>query len=173
MSEEENGDLWGEDRDRTLPRQGADRRENDPEEFFKAGMFLLKRDRVKEAHAAFKQALFLQERDPRYMSYTGLTLAMAMGKTKEAVLLCEKAVQKEFFRAELFLNLGKVYLLAGNRKKAHIAFRKGMTLDRDNRTLRGELEKMGIRKPPVFKFLDRRHPVNKLTGKMLHRMRLR
>ena len=172
MSDKEKDDLW-EERDRTLPRQEGDRPEDDPEEFFKAGMFLLKRDKLKEAHAAFKRALFLREQEPRYMSYTGLTLAMAMGKTKEAVLLCEKAVTKEFFRSELFLNLGKVYLLAGNRKKAHIAFRKGMALDRDNRTLRGELEKMGIRKPPVFQFLDRRHPVNKLTGKVLHRLRLR
>lgn len=172
MSDEEKDDLWGE-RDRTLPRQEGDRRGDDPEEFFKAGMFLLKRDKLREALAAFKQALSLREQEPRYMSYTGLTLALAMRKTKEAVLLCEKAVQKEFFRSELFLNLGRVYLLAGNRRKAHVAFRKGMTLDRDNRMLRGELERMGIRKPPVFQFLDRRHPVNKLTGKMLHRLRLR
>ncbi len=170
----EREDLWVE-RDRTLPREEGyhptgDR--EDPEELFKAGLYLLKRDKLKEALAAFKKALFLRDKDPRYMSYAGLALALT-GRTKEAVLLCERAVQKEFFRQELFLNLGRVYLVSGNRRKAHTAFRKGMALDRENRLLRGELEKMGIRKPPVFRFLDRNHPVNKWSGKMLHRLRLR
>ena len=172
----EHEDLWGE-RDRTLPRQEDEwdcpsGEKEDPEELFKAGLYLLKRDKLPEALAAFKKALFIRDKDPRYMSYTGLSLALT-GRTKEAVLLCERAVQKEFFRQELFLNLGRVYLISGNRRKAHIAFRKGMALDRENRLLRGELEKMGIRKPPVFQFLDRRHPINKITGKVLHRLRLR
>ncbi len=170
----EREDLWAE-RDRTLPREGADGSAGegeDPEEFFKVGLYLLKRNKLQEALAAFKKALYLRDKDPRYISYAGLALALN-GRTKEAVLLCEKAVQKEFFRQELFLNLGRVYLISGNRRKAHLAFRKGMALDRENRPLRSELVKMGIRKPPVFRFLDRNHPINKWSGKMLHRLRLR
>ncbi len=173
--DKEHEDLWVE-RDRTLPRQEGDSPagpEDAPEEFFKAGLFLLKRNKLAEALAAFKKALYLRSEEPRYMSYTGLSLALAHGKTKEAILLCERAVQKEFFRQELFLNLGRVYLISGNRRKAHVAFRKGMALDRENRMLRGELEKMGVRRPPVFQFLDRRHPINKVAGKVLHRLRLR
>jgi Tfp pilus assembly protein PilF len=81
------------------------------------------------------------------------------------VALCEKAVSMEFYRSELFLNLGRVYIVMGNKKKAHMAFRKGMALDRDNRSLRMELERMGYRKPPVFPFLDRQHPINKVAGR--------
>src|SRR3990172_4143788 len=154
-------DIW-EERDRTLPRQGGGLSENDPEELFKAGVFLLKRDKAREALSAFKRALFMKEKEPRYMSYTGLCLALTDGRTKEALVLCEKAVEREFYRAELFLNLGKGYLVAGNRRKAHDAFRKGMALDRDSREIRVELERMGVRKPPVFPFLDRKHPINKV-----------
>ena len=32
---------------------------------------------------------------------------------------------------------------------------------------------MGIRNPPVFPFLERKHPINKLAGKVLYRLRLR
>lgn len=168
---DEKEDLWAE-RDRTLPRQAEEEAEEDPDEFFRAGLFLLKRDKVREALVAFKRALLARETEPRYMSYTGLCLALQR-KVKEGLVLCEKAVEKEFFRSELFLNLGRAYLLAGNRRKAHMAFRKGMALDRENRDIRAALEQMGVRKPPIFPFLDRRHPINKLAGKVLYRLRLR
>ena len=160
--------------DRTLPRErGTGTQDSDAEELYKAGLFLLKRDKVREALLAFKRALSIKGKEPKYMSYTGLCLAIAEGKMREAVLLCEKAVSMEFYRSELFLNLGRVYIAMGNRKKAHMAFRKGMALDRDNRSLRVELERMGFRKPPVFPFLDRQHPINKVAGKVLYRLKLR
>ena len=168
-----NGDRR-DDADKTLPTGDANASaDSDAEELYKAGLFLLKRDRVKEALTAFKRAFMIKDKEPRYMSYLGLCLALAEGKAREATQLCEKAVQMEFFRAELFLNLGRVYLVSGNRKKAHMAFRKGLALDRENRNLQKELDKMGIRKQPVFPFLERKHPINKLAGKVLYRLRLR
>jgi tetratricopeptide (TPR) repeat protein len=165
-------DLWAE-RDRTLPRPEGEGQERDPEEFFRAGVFLLKRDKAREALIAFKHALQMKGAEPRYKSYFGVSLALSEGKVKEALLFCESAVEKEFYRAELFLNLARVYLMAGNRRKAHAVLRKGLAIDRDSRDIRQELDKMGIRKPPVLPFLDRRHPLNKLAGKVLHRLRLR
>jgi tetratricopeptide (TPR) repeat protein len=173
QGKDEKEDLWTADRDRTLPKQPVEGAEEDPDEFFKAGVFLLRRDKVKEALTAFKRALLAKESEPRYMSFTGLCLALAQGKVREGLVLCEKAVEREFYRSELFLNLGRVYLLAGNRRKAHMAFRKGMALDRENRDIRAQLERMGVRKAPVFPFLDRRHPINKFAGKVLYRLRLR
>ncbi|MBI5695109.1 MAG: tetratricopeptide repeat protein [Nitrospirae bacterium] len=147
--------------------------EQDPEEFYKAGVFLLKRNRAKEALVAFKQALELRPTDPRFKSYFGLALAVSENRVKEALRICESTVEKEFFRSELYLNLGRVYLMAGNRRKAHQAFRKGLALDRDSNELKFELDRMGVRKQPVLPFLDRRHALNKLAGKLLHRLRLR
>jgi Flp pilus assembly protein TadD len=165
-------DHWVE-RDRTLPRQAGDGPEQDHEELYRAGVFLLKRDKTREALLAFRHAFALKETDPRYMSFLGLCLAMVDGKVREGLRLCEKAVEREFFRPELFLNLGRVYLMSGNRKKAHTVFRKGLAIDKDNLEIRYELERMGIRKPPVLPFLDRRNTVNKLAGKVLQRLRLR
>jgi len=145
----------------------------DPEEFFKAGMFLLKSQRLNEAHNAFRRAFELKGTDPRYMSYYGFTLSRANNRNKEGLLLCEKAAEKEFYRAELFYNLSQVYLAVGNRKKAYETLRKGLTIDKGNKDLVRELEKMGIRKPPVFPFLDRSNTINKLAGKMLYRLRIR
>ena len=168
----EHEDVWHE-QDKTVPKRKGEGEERDPEEFYKAGRFLLKRDKVREALMAFKQALQLKETEPRYKSYFGLSLALSEGRVKEALLFCESAVEKEFFRAELFLNLARVYLMAGNRKKAHAVLRKGLAIDKDNKDIRQELDRMGIRKAPVLPFLDRRHPINKVAGKVLHRLRLR
>jgi len=166
------GEYW-EGHDDAGSRPGGGDAVQDPEEFYTAGIFLVKRDRVKEALSAFRQALEIKKDEPRYLSYFGYCLAKAEGRTKEGAALCERAVQKEFYRVELFINLGRVYLLAGNRKKAHMAFRKGLALDRENREIRGELDRMGIRRPPVLPFLDRKNPVNKLAGKVLFKLRLR
>jgi len=143
------------------------------EDYFRAGMLFLKREKYREALSAFRHALDLQKLEPRYLSYTGFCLAHVEKRSRDAVDLCEKAVRIEFYRPELFLNLGRVYLLTGNKRKAHQTFWKGYSLDRDNRELRSELEKMGIRKPPVFPFLDRKHPLNKVVGKALYNLRLR
>ena len=126
----------------------------DAEELFKAGLFLLKRDKTRDALTAFRAAYLQKENEPRYMSYTGVCLALAEGKTRDGVKLCEAAVGKEFYRAELFLNLGRVYLLAGNRKKAHQAFRKGMALDKESRDLRSELERAAWRAGFRFAAVD-------------------
>jgi len=145
----------------------------DPEDYFKAGLFLLKRERYQQALGAFRQALSLKKDDARYMSYFGLCLAKATGRVREGATLCETAARKEFFRPEMFLNLGMVYVLGNEKKKAHMVFRKGLSIDRDNADIKAELMKMGVRKSPVFPFLDRQSPVNKLAGKVLSRLHLR
>lgn len=156
-----------------VPGGGPEQPSMTADDYFRAGMLFLKREKYREALSAFKHALELQNREPRYLSYTGFCLAHVEKRSKEAVLLCEKAVSLEFYRPELFLNLGRVYLLTGNKRKAHQTFWKGYALDRDNRELRAELEKMGVRKPPVFPFLDRKNPLNKIVGKALYSLRLR
>jgi len=162
------------DRDKSAGsgKPGGEGRE-DPEEVFQAGLFLFKRGRLDEAFSAFRRAFEAKNNEPRYMSYYGLCLAKSGSRIKEGVVLCEKAVQREFFRPELFLNLGMAYQLAGNRRKCHTAFRKGLALERDNRDIKEELDRMGVRKPPVFPFLDRKNVLNKLAGKVMYRLRIR
>jgi Flp pilus assembly protein TadD len=120
--------------------------EQGAEEYFKAGVILLKRGDDREATEAFRRALEMEPSEPRYLSYFGLCLARVKKRTKEAVRLCEKAAKEDFYRPDIFLNLGRVYLLAGNRKKAYEAFRQGHRVDKSDRELRAELEKMGVQR---------------------------
>ncbi len=60
------------------------------DDYFRAGMLFLKREKYREALSAFKHALEIQNREPRYLSYTGFCLAHVEKRSKEAVLLCER-----------------------------------------------------------------------------------
>jgi len=144
-----------------------------PEEYFDAGMFLLERGKFAEAMVAFKAAHEGDTLEPRYMSYYGYCLAKTGKMPKEGLRLCEQACKREFFRPELFLNLGRVFMIYGNKRKAHLAYRKGLSIERDNRAIINELQSMGVRKKPVFPFLERKNPLNKIAGKILYRLWLR
>jgi len=144
-----------------------------PEEYFNAGMFLFERGKFTEAATAFKAAFEGDQKEPKYMSYYGFCLVKTGKMPREGLRLCEEACKKEFFRPELFLNLGRAYMLGGNKRKAHQAYRKGLSIDRDNRAIINELRNMGVRKKPVFPFLERKNPLNKIAGKILYRLWLR
>lgn len=146
---------------------------DDPEKLFNTGLHHLRLNRVKEATGYFKQALKTDPDQPRYLSYLGVCIAMQDKKATEALVLCESAVEEEFYRPELYSNLGKVHLLLGNRRKAYKAFTKGLALDTNNKDIRKEMEKMGSRKEPVFPFLSRKNILNKYTGKLLGILRVR
>ncbi|MCP4716806.1 MAG: tetratricopeptide repeat protein [Deltaproteobacteria bacterium] len=144
--------------------------EQDPEEFFKEGLVLMDVNNLREAMVAFKHALEMRPAVPRYMSYYGLCWALNARKAREPVMLCEQAVKKEIFRPELFCNLGKVYMLRGNRQKALAAFRKGLELDSDYRPIIGQIQKMGVRRSPVIPFLKRNNPLNKFLGIVINQI---
>jgi tetratricopeptide (TPR) repeat protein len=146
---------------------------DDPERLFTTGLHHLKLRRIKEATGYFKQALKKFPDEPRYLSYLGLCVAIQDNKATEALVLCECAVEEEFYRPELYNNLGKVHMLLGNRRKAYKAFIKGLSLDSKNKEIQLEMEKMGLRKKPVFPFLSRNNVMNKYTGKLLSVFRFR
>ena len=143
-----------------------------PEKFFSLGLQCLKQNLLAKAHRAFAQAYKLQPQEPRYCSYYGLTTALVYRNLKLALELCGAAMVNNYMYPDLFCNLGRVYLLAGQRQKAYGAFKAGLRLDDSNRDLHTQLAQMGIRKPAVFPFLDRNHPVNYIAGKIRHRLTL-
>jgi tetratricopeptide (TPR) repeat protein len=145
----------------------------EPEEYFNAGMFLFERGKYVEATVAFKAAFEGNNKEPKYMSYYGYCLVKTGKMPKEGIRLCELACKREFFRPELFLNLGRAYVINGNKRKAHHAYRKGLSIDRDNRDIINDLHNMGIRKKPVLPFLERKNPLNKLAGRILYKLWLR
>lgn len=146
------------------------------EDSFRKGVQALKSERGQtEAMAFFEASLLLESRaqknsgQPRYRSYYGLCLSSTKGKMKEALKLCRKACEDEFYNHEVWFNLGKVEREAGNQYKAHKALVRALHLSPHKAEIREELRKLGLRRAPVFSFLDRSHPLNRFMGRLTYR----
>ncbi len=125
-----------------------------------------------EALALFEKAFTLEPENPKLQSFLGFCIACERGKIKEAIGLCERALQADSQNIENYLNLGRVYLRAGLKTKAIETFRKGLEVDK-NPEIMAELQVLGTRKKPVFPFLPRSHFLNKYLGLILSRLGLR
>ena len=106
----------------------------------------------------------------RLMSFYGLCLAMVWGQARRARDLCETAVEKCNPDADLFFNLGMVHLRERRRDLALEVFREGLGVDRMHTELLETLDRLRPRRPPVFPFLDRKHPVNRFGGMLRSRV---
>ncbi len=101
--------------------------------------------------------------NPTVFSYLGFCLAREHRQFNKGASLCTRAIQAEPNRSVHYLNLGRVYLMAGQRGRAISAFRHGLKRER-NQQIINELRKMGLRKSPVLGSLRREHFLNKLLG---------
>ncbi len=138
---------------------------------FRKGLESVSRNDYLEALAYFETSLILIERagahpPMKYLSYSGLSLAMAGHRLREAREICEGAVDHSNDDPELYLNLGRVYLLGGDRARAFHAFVRGLQIDGRHQGLIGEMYQLGFRRPRVLRFLERGHPINRLLGSL-------
>ena len=141
------------------------------EELFGKGLEALSQGGTLAAISYFEKA-FQREDRPLYGSYLAICIAKERGQYQLAVTLCEKAIAREPQEPVHYLNLGKVYLIAGKRGDAVRAFREGLQRERNSEIV-AELDKLGTRKPPVIPLLKRNNPVNKYLGIILRRLGLR
>lgn len=102
----------------------------------------------------------------RYLSYYGLSLAQSQGASPEAIRACEAAARRDFFNPDLFLNLGRVYMLAGKTTRALETLERGRKLAPRNPTIAAEIAKIDRRARPPIPALDRDHPINRALGRM-------
>jgi tetratricopeptide (TPR) repeat protein len=138
-------------------------------EFFRQGMERIESGDMEESSRLFEKAYKLDRENPLYMSYYGMSAALRWGKIGLGIELCTKAVKKEFFKAEHYLNLAKVYVAADNKKGAITVLRKGVRFDPENAGIHDMLMELGVRKRPIIPFLKRSNPVNRLLGIFLRR----
>jgi hypothetical protein len=103
-----------------------------------------------------------------FYSYLGFGIAYRERRIREGLDLCRHACRTSFYQPENFINLARTCLLAGQRSEAYRAIRRGYALDGTNETLRKLHSKLGVRKPPVVRFLGRKHPFNRLLGRLRH-----
>ena len=101
-----------------------------------------------------------------------MCIALERGKISYGLMLCNNAITVEPENPVHYLNLGKIYLKAGKRADAIETFRKGLSFG-DNAEIKRILDNLGPRKKPVFPFLPRNNFLNKYTGLMMRRLKLR
>lgn len=131
-----------------------------------------------EAYSAVKDALRKYPDHPLFVSYFGYLTAIAERDYPGGIEICRRSIallgkakllDDEKLNAELYLNLGRTYLAAGQRPEAIDAFKRGLKHDGRNSWLRRELLNLGIRKNEPLPFLARSNPINKYLGVILHR----
>lgn len=102
------------------------------------------------------------------LSYFGLCVALVQKKYKSAIDLCKRALELEFYNGDHYINLMKVYIAAGNRKKALETVEAGLKLHPEEEALLHARRSLGVRARPAVPFLDRSHPINVTLGQARH-----
>ena len=141
------------------------------EEEFRRGRELHEQGKHAEALERFRTAHRLDPRSAVYRSYLGVAVAHAERRFHQALELCRSAAKEEFFNPELYLNLARVHMAFGFKSEGIRYLRRGLMIDPSHAELNATLRRLGQRRAPVVEFLPRRHPVNRLLGRLRHRSR--
>lgn len=107
-------------------------------------------------------------KDASGLSWFGLTIAMMQRKFKPAIDLCRRAIELEFYNGDHYANLARVYIAAGNRKKALETIDQGQKLIPDHDYLAAVRTELGVRARPAVPFLTRENPINVSLGQARH-----
>jgi tetratricopeptide (TPR) repeat protein len=99
-------------------------------------------------------------------SYYGLCLALHKGRIKEGADFCQVALDLEFYNAENYMNLARVWIAARSRRKAVEALERGLAVDPRSQGLQKLRLSLGVRQKPVIPFLGRDNPLNITLGRM-------
>lgn len=102
------------------------------------------------------------------LSYYGLCLALIRKKFKPAIEFCQKALELQFYQGDHYLNMAKVYIAAGNKKKAIETIEKGLRVVAGYEPLIELRKELGIRARPPLPFLGRENPLNVVIGQARH-----
>lgn len=140
----------------------------DANRYIEEGLQLAREGNLADALKVFEEDICFTQ-SPLAMSYYAVSLASVEKNFDKALSLCLMAAEKEFYNPEIYLNLGRIFLLNGQKSVAYKAFRKGLRFDSGNTAIRDELKKMGMRRRPVISFLPRNSAINKFLGKLATR----
>lgn len=109
------------------------------------------------------------ETSPLVTSYLAYCLACEQKAFRKALDLANDALQADRLHPLIYLNVGRVFLEAGYKKKAMQTFRKGIRCQRHPLLLR-KIESLSNRRPMPFSFLPRSNPLNIIVGKILSKV---
>lgn len=102
---------------------------------------------------------------PDGLSHYALCLAILQKRYKEAIKMCENAIDRQFYQGTHYTNLVKIYLSSGNRKRGVEVLERGMKRLPKDQIIMALRDKIGWRRPPPVRFLHRDNPLNMYLGK--------
>ncbi len=137
---------------------------------FNRAIEMLNRNKASAARKHLEQALQICPQHPAYLSMYGLCVAIDAEDFDSARRICEKAVRMSPSDPINRVNLGKVFRLQGDNGSAYEEFLAAWQLDKLHPAPAAELSRMGIRRPPVFRFLPRSHWANVYLGRLRSRL---
>ena len=137
---------------------------------FKKGVSLLRNGQPGEAFEYLRHAAELDQKNPYYLSFLGVSVARSQRKWAAAVELCEKALSLRRKEAQLYLNLAEVYIAAGRRDDAVEILDKGLIYFSVDTRIRRARANLGKRGAPVLPFLERGHFLNRSLGMLRRRV---
>ncbi len=141
------------------------------DQIFSHGLDFLKRNRLTEASNAFRRAFKQDPENPQYLSYYGLIVSLVDDNFQDGINFCRAAIYRAAYEPQLYINLCRVYSKAGQRKKALEALVEGLNNAENHDPLRMEMKRMGVRRKPTIRFLDRDHILNKAIGRFTYNLR--
>jgi Flp pilus assembly protein TadD len=136
---------------------------------FKLGIKLLRDGHSADAVEYLRHAAELEQQNPYYLSFLGVSVARAQRKWAPAAKYCETALSLKRNEAQLYLNLAEVYKSAGRRDDAVEVLDRGLIYFKADARIRRARANLGRRRSPVLPFLERGHFLNRYLGKLLHR----
>jgi tetratricopeptide (TPR) repeat protein len=140
---------------------------------------LVKSRNYREALKILEGALIEHPFNPFLLSYQGWMVAVVSGDYNRGTEICKDAFELfkadepvgfEFFSPFFYLNLGRAYRAAGDKRNAVQACMKGLDADPEDSDLLAEISELGRRRKPMIPFLKRSNPVNKFAGILLHNL---
>lgn len=142
------------------------------DDHYRLGRTALDAGDLQQAVVHLQAAYRLDAATPLYRSYYGLALGLAERRLERAISLCRSAATDEFFNPVHFHNLARVHLACGFKADAIRYLRRGLMIDPGNLEIAAEMRRMGVRRRPPLGFLRRRNLINRLLGRLLHRVPL-
>jgi len=133
---------------------------------FNQALEMLSRSHVRGAIKHLEEALQISPNNAAYLSHYGLCVAMEREDYDAAVKLCERALKIDPKDVVSRVNLGKVYRMQGDNSSAYEEFLRAWRADKSHPAPASELTRMGIRRPPLVRFLSRSHWLNVKLGRL-------
>jgi len=138
------------------------------ERLIERGLYLAQKGHLEEALKVFEEE-FCFAHHPGATSYYALCLAEVERDYDRAVSLCLLAAEREFYNPDVYFNLGRIFLLKGQKVYAIKSFKKGLQFGTNHAELVNAIKKLGSRRKPIVPFLPRHHFINKFLGRFIHR----